>query len=227
MHISAVREAKKAEESALEKCLKTLRSKSDKFSSCPISSSQKKQLDERFSTIAQRVESFSSVEKSFRGKHVRFTSSSSEDEVSDYSTDNDQNDNIIMSSWSNPSSKFSKSSERMSSCPYPSATEEMARLVVKGDKQGDSLSNSRLKKGFSEPPSKKRKTENVTSSKSPHSKLFNKYTKVDPTPIVNVNTTKVSKNIDKYLSITDDSLQMFVTTWKEACLEHKVTEVGI
>ncbi|CAI8618591.1 unnamed protein product [Vicia faba] len=208
MHITAIREAKKAEESTLEKCLKTLRSKSDKFRNCLISSSQKKQLDERFSTIAQRVESFSSVEKSFRGKHVRFTSSSSEDEVGDYSSDNDQNDNIIMSSWSNPSSKFGKSSERMSSCPYPSATEEMARLVVKGDKQGDSLSNSSLRKGFSEPPSKKRKTENVTSSKSPPFKFFNKYKKVDPTPIVNVNTTK-----------------MFVTTWKEACLEHKVAEV--
>ncbi|XP_050899985.1 protein NO VEIN isoform X1 [Lathyrus oleraceus] len=224
MHITAIREAKKAEESTIEKCLKTLRSKSDKFRNRPISSSQKKQLDERFSTIAQRVESFSSVEKSFCGKHVRFTSSSSEDEVSDYSTDNDQNDNIIMSSWSNPSSKFGKSSERMSSCPYPSATEEMARLVVKGDKQGDSLSNSSLRKGFSEPPSKKRKTENVTSTK-PFKFLNFKYKKVDPSPTENVNTTKVSKNMDKYLSITDDSLQMFVTTWKEACLEHKVAEV--
>jgi hypothetical protein len=210
MHITAIREAKKSEQSTLEKCLKTLGSKSGEFRTRPISSSQKKQLDERFSTISQRVESFSSVEKSFCGKHIRFTWSSSEDEGSDYSTDDDQDDNI-MSNWSNSSSQFGKSSERVSSCPYPSATEEMARLVVKGDKQRDSLSNSSRRSGFTEPPKKKRKSVNF------------KYKKVDPVPI----TTKLSSDMDKYLTITDDSLQMFVTTWKEACSEHRVAEVSI
>lgn len=224
MHIAAIREAKKSEDSTLEKCLRTFRSKSDKFRKRPISSSQKKQLDERFSTITQRVESFSSVKKYFSGKHIRFMSSSSEGEDSDYSTDNDQNDNIIKGSWSNSSSQFGKSSERVSRCPYPSATEERARL--KGDMQGDSLSHSNHKKGFTDPPRKKRKSENVTSTRSPPSKLHknNKF-EVDTTPIKSGNTTKASNNKDEYLSITSDSLQMFVSTWKEACLEHKVTEV--
>lgn len=224
MHIAAIKEARKSEQSTLEKCLKTLRSKSGKLGKRPISSSQKKQLDERFSTIAQRVESFSSVEKSFCGKHIRFTSSSSEDEGSDYYTDNDQNDSIIMNSWSNPSSQFGRSLERMSSCPYPSATEEMARLVVKGDKQGGSLSNGSLKNEFTEPPRKKRKSELDLPDPLPFKHFNFKYKKVDPTPTKNGNATEIN-TMDECLSITDDALQMFVTTWKEACLEHNVGEV--
>lgn len=228
MHITAIREARKSEESTIEKCMKTLRLKSDHFRKRPISSSQKKQLDERFSSIAQRVESFSSIKKSFCGKHIRFMSSGSEDEGTDYSTDNDQNNNVIMGSWSNSSSQFGKSSERVSSCPYPSATEEMARLAVKGDMRGDSLANSNLKNGSIEPPRKKRKSENITSIKPSPSKLLKKgKIEVDVTPIKNGNTTKVSNDMDEDLSISNDSLQMFVTTWKEACWKHNVVEVGI
>ncbi|KAJ1407272.1 Arp2/3 complex subunit 2/4 [Sesbania bispinosa] len=225
MHISAIREARKSEESTLEKCLMTSRLNNDKLRKHPISSSQKKQLDERFSAIAQRVESFSSVEKSFCGKHIRFMSSSSEDEGSDYSTDDDQNNNIITGSWSNPSSQYGKSSERVSSCPYPSATEEMARLGVRGDMQGHSLANSNFKNGSIEPPRKKRKSENVTSTKSSSKLLKKNKIEVDATPIKNGSTTKVSNDMDDDLSISNDSLQMFVTTWKEACWELKVAEV--
>ncbi|XP_027348428.1 uncharacterized protein LOC113859987 [Abrus precatorius] len=223
MYISAIREARNLEQSTLEKCLKTLKMKNEKFRKCPISYSQKKQLDERFNAITQRVESFSPVKKSFCGQHIRFISSSSEDEDSDNSTD-DENNNIVMGSWSNPSSQFAKSSERVSSCPYPSATEEMARLGVRGDMQGNSLRN--LKKEFNEPPRKKRKSENVTSTKSAPSKLLkkNKF-QVVAAPKENGNTSKVSINMCEDLSITNESLQMFVTTWKEACSEYKVDEV--
>nr|KYP67781.1 hypothetical protein KK1_024134 [Cajanus cajan] len=157
MHISAIREARNSEQLTLEKCLKTLNSKNEKFKKRPISSSQKKQLDERFNAITQRVESFSPVKKSLRGKHVRFMSSSSEDVDSDSSTDEQSN---------NPSSQFTKNSERVSSCPYPSATEEMARLGVRSDVVEDSPATRNLKNGFSEQPRKKRKSENVPSSNS-------------------------------------------------------------
>ena len=230
MHISAIREARNSEESTLEKCLKTLRVKSKKFRKRSISSSQKKQLDERFCAIAQRVESFSSVEKSFCGKHVRFVSSSSEDEDSDYSTEDDQNKNndIIKGSWSTSTSQFGKSSERVSSCPYPSATEEMERLRVRGDTQGHSHANSSLKLEFTGPPRKKRKFENLTSSKSAPPKLLKKEKiESNATRIENGTTTKVTSDTNEDLSIADDSLQMFVTTWKEACREHKVAEVGV
>ncbi|KAK7318951.1 hypothetical protein RJT34_03660 [Clitoria ternatea] len=240
MHITAIREARNSEQSTLGRCLETLRFKKE----FPISSSQKKKLDERFNVIAQRVESFSPVKKSYCGKHIRFNSSSSDDEdsLSDYSSD-DQNNNIITGSRSNPSSQFAKSSERVSSCPYPSATEEMARLGVRGDMKGHftkssehvsscpypssteamaqlgvrgdmkghSLANSNVK----EPPKKKRKSDSVPSTKSAPSKLRKK----------KKFRTKGSINKDEDFSITNEALQMFVTTWKEACREHKVAEV--
>lgn len=216
MYINTIREARASEVSALRNCLKTLTSKSDKIKKHPISSSQKKQLDERFSAIAQRVESFSSAERSFCGKHVRFTSSSSEDEGSDYSADNDQNNNLLVGNCSNPSSQFGKGSERVSSCPYPSAVEEMARLGGKGDTEGHSLANNNLKNGFMEPPRKKRKSENATSTKS-SSFRYKSVKKKD----FMVSAAKID------LSITNESLQTFVTTWKETCREKKVAEVGV
>lgn len=227
MHISAIREARNLEESTLDEYLKALNMKNMKFRYCSIPSSQKKQLDERFNAITQRVESFSPVKKSFCGKHVRFTSSSSEDADSDSSTD-EQSNNIITGSQSNPSSsQFTKSSERVSSCPYPSATEEMARLGVKRDMPGNSLVNSNLRKGFSEQPRKKRKCENVTSAKSAPYKLRKRNRSgVIATPTKNDNKVDATPiNVNGDLSIPNDSLQMFVTTWKEACCEHKVGEV--
>ncbi|XP_019445357.1 PREDICTED: uncharacterized protein LOC109349123 [Lupinus angustifolius] len=243
-HISAIREARKSEESTLEKCLKTSKLKNMKSKKHSISSSQKKQLRERFSAIAQRVESFSSVEKSYCGKHIRFVSSSSEDEDNDYySTDDDQN-NIIMHNRSGSSSQVGKSSKRVSSCPYPSAVEEMARLKLMGDprcpnpsaieemaqlrlmgdQQRDPLSNSNSKKRFNGPPRKKRKSENVTSKSAP-SKLRKRDEIVSGTPIESGSTTELTSNTNEDLSIANDSLQMFAATWKEACWEHKVAEV--
>ncbi|RDX88172.1 hypothetical protein CR513_30268, partial [Mucuna pruriens] len=223
MHISAIREARNSEQSTLEKYLKTLKLKNEKFGKCPVSSLQKKQLDERFDAITQRVESFSSVKNSFCGKHIRFMSSSSEDEDSDSSTD-DQSNNIIMGSQSNPSSQFTGFSERVSSCPYPSATEEMKRLGVRSDMLGHSLVDSNLKSGFNAQPTKKRKSENITSTKSAPYKLRKRNKFKVATPI-NGNKTKVLIDMDEDLSIPNDSLQQFVTTWKETCWEHSIAEV--
>jgi len=228
MHISAIREARNSEQSTLEKCLKTSNLKIDKFGKRPLSSSQKRQLDERFNAITQRVECFSPVKKSFCGKHIRFTSSSSEDEDSD-SSGHEQSNNI-MDSQSNPSSQFTRSSERVTSCPYPSATEEMARLGVRSDMVG-SLVNSSLKNESCQQPRKKRKFENVTSTRSSSYKLQkrNRLGRV-VTPVHNGSKpvkTKVPINMEGDLSITNDSLQFFVTTWKEACLDRTVAEVGV
>ncbi|MED6130773.1 hypothetical protein PIB30_003794 [Stylosanthes scabra] len=230
MHISAIREARNFEESTLEKCLKNLKAKSEKIRKHTISSSQKKQLDERFSNIAQRVESFSSVEKSFCGKHIRFASSSSEDEDCGYSTEDDQNqdNDIFKSSCSTSTSQFGKSSERVSTCPYPSATEEMERLRVRYDPQAQLHLDSSHKQELSGPPRKKQKSENATSSKSAPSKLLKKEKiESDANQIKNGTTAKVATDTSVDLSMDDDSFRMFVTTWKEACREHNVAEVGI
>ncbi|XP_047264039.1 uncharacterized protein LOC107865622 [Capsicum annuum] len=71
------------------------------------------ELDQNFISISERITSFSSANGKFCGKHIRFISSDSEDASSD--GDQDKTGNI-------------KSSERPSTCPYPSASEEMARL---------------------------------------------------------------------------------------------------
>lgn len=92
---------------------------------------------------------------------------------------------------------------------------------------GHSLVNSNLKKGFSEQPRKKRKFENATSTRSAPYKLRKRNKLGVVTPINTGNKTKVSTSIDEDLSISNDSLQMFVTTWKMACSEHKVAEVGV
>ncbi|KAK7247091.1 hypothetical protein RIF29_41968 [Crotalaria pallida] len=257
--ISVIREARKSEESALEKCFKRSKLKKEMSKKHSISSSQKKQLKERFSAIAQRIESFSSVEKSFCGKHIRFVSSSSEDEDNDYSSDDNQNNiithsqlnsssqvgksNIITHSQSNSSSQVGKSSKRASSCPYPSALEEMARLKLMGDPRcpnpsaieelaqhrmmGDSqIANSNNKKGFNGPPRKKRKSENLTSTKSAPSKLLKRdKIEVSAAPMENGSPAELESNTYEDLSIDNDSLQMFAATWKEACWEHKVAEV--
>ncbi|XP_028765904.1 uncharacterized protein LOC114723831 isoform X2 [Neltuma alba] len=226
MYISAIREARNSEQSTLKKCLKTLRLKSTGRKKRPLFSSQKKQLDERFSTISQRVETFSSAEKVFSGTHIRFTSSS-EDDDSDGSLDEGRNNNAIVGSQLNSSSsQFGKDADRVSSCPYPSATEEMKRLGLQGDRPGHSPVNANLGKGVNETPKKKRKYENVSSTKSAPSKLLKRQKReVDALSLDTEDNPEVESSNSGNLSITDESLQMFVTTWKEACWGQDVTQV--
>lgn len=226
MHITAIREARNSEQSTLEKCSKTLRLKRQKFRKRPIFSSQKKQLDERFNAISERVESFSSIEKVSGSKHIRFNSSSSEDSDSDDSTDFGQNNNTVVGSQSNSLSQSGKSSDRVSSCPYPSASEELTRLKLRGDMPSHSPINASLKKGLDGPPKKKRKSENVTGTKSAPSKLLKKENReVEAIPLDNCDKNNVASSPEENLSIDKESLQMFVTTWKDACWGNSVAEV--
>ncbi|CAB4296089.1 unnamed protein product [Prunus armeniaca] len=60
MHISAIREARNLEISTLKKSEKAFQPNPDKKDrKFPLLSAEKKELDKRFSTISQRVESFS------------------------------------------------------------------------------------------------------------------------------------------------------------------------
>ncbi|KAF7807153.1 histidine kinase-, DNA gyrase B [Senna tora] len=226
-YVSAIREARNSEQSTLRKCLERLSSKSEKsFRKRPIFSLQKKQLDERFSAISQRIESFSSAEKVFCGEHTRFISSSSEDDDSDDSTNDGQNNETVAGGQSTPSSQFGKSSDRVSSCPYPSATEEMTRLGLRGDILGHTPNNANLKKGGNEPPKKKRKFENATGTKSAPSKLLKEEKRgAEAIPLESGAKSKVASIANRELSISSDSLQKFVNTWKEACRGQSVIEV--
>ncbi|GFY81619.1 histidine kinase-, DNA gyrase B-, and HSP90-like ATPase family protein [Actinidia rufa] len=133
MHLSHIRQAKRSENSAL-KILDELRQKSDKRSKKrPLFTPQKKQLDDHFRSISQRVKSFSSLHGDFGGKHIKFGSSCSEDEDSDdYELVGNKND-VDAKIECKLLSRNNNSCDRVSSCPYPSAAEEMSRLGLKGE----------------------------------------------------------------------------------------------
>ncbi|KAJ7955389.1 Histidine kinase/DNA gyrase B [Quillaja saponaria] len=225
MHISIIREAKNSEAAKLKKLCKTLNPESDKkFKKRPLLSSLKKQIDERFSAISQRVESFSSTEKVFSGKHIRFVSSSSDDEASDNCPyeENDNNDVDIGFQSNSLSSHFTKVSDQVSSCPYPSASEEMTRLGLRVEMLEHTSANGNPKNGANK---KKRKRDDTCTTSSP-SKLSKKDDlKLGAVPTESGDEAELVSNIKGGFSITNDALKMFVTTWKEACQEHNVAKV--
>lgn len=230
MHISAIWRAKNSENGILKKHKVTVKPKHDK--ECrkrALSSSQKKILDERFSAISERVENFSSVNEDFCGKHIRFGSLSSEDEQSDDCIYEDDNDSAS-GSHINFSALSIKSSDRVSSCPYPSAAEEMKRLGLKDENcsaPSPAIGIQRRHYQSSGSVRKKRKYENLNCTTSAPPKLQKKdAVKVGVLPIENGHETKEFNYISGAdFSVANDSLRMFVSTWKEVCQEHTVTEV--
>ncbi|BFG15404.1 hypothetical protein CerSpe_016780 [Prunus speciosa] len=226
MHISAIREARNLEISTLKKSEKAFQPNSDKKDrKFPRLSAEKKELDKRFSTISQRVESFSPIHKDFCGKHIRFDPSSSEDEGRDdyLSEENDENKDHVTGSQVNFSSQSVKSSDRVSSCPYPSVIEERRRL---GLSQLSPASGSQKHNDSSGSVKKKRKSENINSAISMPHKLRKRDKVQDALPMENGRETNEVSNLhENDLSIDNNDLRMFITTWKEACLEYTVDEV--
>ncbi|KAM5569561.1 hypothetical protein ABKV19_016858 [Rosa sericea] len=126
--------------------------------------SLKMQQDKGFSTISCHVDSFFSVHKQFCGKHIRFDSAeNSEDECSDddLHDEEDYNRDQVTCSVVNFSSQSGGRSDRVSSCPYPSAIEEIQRL---GLDQLSPDSGSQKHKGPNDSVKKKRKSENLLSA---------------------------------------------------------------
>lgn len=226
MHISAIREARNLEISTLKKSEKAFQPNSDKKDrKFPLLSAEKKELDKRFNTISQRVESFSPIHKDFCGKHIRFDPSSSEDEGRDdyLSEENDENNDHVTGSQVNFSSQSVKSSDRVSSCPYPSVIEERRRL---GLSQLSPASGSQKHNDSSGSVKKKRKSENINSAISMPHKLRKRDKVQDALPMENGRETNEVSNLhENDLSIDNNDLRMFITTWKEACLEYTVDEV--
>ncbi|WCJ33174.1 Histidine kinase- DNA gyrase B- and HSP90-like ATPase family protein [Euphorbia peplus] len=239
MHISFIREARRSEQTALKKCMNTLNEKSgaetlrastkgsgNNSQKHPFSPSQKKNLDERFSAISQRVESFAYTHKDFCGKHIRFDSSGPEDEESDDSTDEDDmtcNDDKIPLHLQNV-----HKTDRVSTCPYPSATEEISRLGLKGEVEspappvGSSATRNRRE-------GRKRKREredaNCTDSAPAKSRKGKKGKKIMDAITKGKNNKLADKISETDLSLSYNSIKRFITTWKETCKEHTLTEV--
>ncbi|XP_050366227.1 protein NO VEIN [Argentina anserina] len=216
MHISAIRDVKKIEQSFKN----TFKKNNKRYFSL------KRQLDERFSDISQRVESFSSVQK-FCGKHVRFDSLKDSDADSSGDDLSEDDDEVNDHSTSNPAKLSSKSvttSDRAGRCPYPSELEEKNRL---GLYQNSPASCSQKHSESNRSSKKKRNCEDVNSAISVPAKL-RKREKVgkDSPRTGNGRKTNEVRNLDENdLSITNTCLKTFITTWKEACRESTVAEV--
>lgn len=217
MHISAIRAVKKTEPSFKKT------SKKDKKKRY---FSLKRQLDERFNDISQRVESFSSVQK-FCGEHIRFDSSkdseadSSDDDVSE---DGDEVNDHSTGNQVKLSSKSVTSSDRASRCPYPSELEEKKRL---GLSQLSPASCSQKQSESNQSAKKKRNYEDVNSAISVPAKLRKRDKVGEDAPRTKNGrkTNEVSNSDENDLSITNTCLKIFITTWKEACRENTVAEV--
>ncbi|KAK9266389.1 hypothetical protein L1049_027291 [Liquidambar formosana] len=225
MHITFIREARRLENATLKKFVGALKQKSDKRSrKRPLLSTQKKQLDERFSDLSQRIKSFSSVQVDFGGKHIRFVSSSSEDDDSDDHKSVDEN----LARSHCKSLQSVESCDRVSSCPYPSAIEEMTRLGLKGETDAHySPAGSSFRHNESNRPArKKRKSENLNCTVSAPTKVTKRDEVKPDFSVDDDNGTEELSNLNEAdISLSDTSMRMFITTWKEACRDQNVAEV--
>ncbi|KAI3791107.1 hypothetical protein L2E82_04713 [Cichorium intybus] len=205
MHIALIRQAKPLENATVSKYLESSGKKNKKKR--PLFTSQKKQLDENFGAISQRLKSFSSE----NGKHIRFLSSS-EDEGLDVESDDNEDEPCLTSQTKN-SSQSKKNSDRVSTCPYPSATEEKTRLGITSEKE-ESPNEGVIKSN-----NKKRKSDAIVSTPFTTRKL--------PKRDVDVKKCGDNESSHEHIadSLSDDSMMTFITLWKEACKRKKASEV--
>lgn len=241
-HISFIREAKASENSTQKKCRETL-ARNGSLKKCQEArasgprvrsqrhegrfSSEKERLEERFSAVSERIKSFSQENYGFCGKHIRFVSSSSEDEKSDDGKNEDEMTSNNVGSHLRSSAQAISNSDRVSSCPYPSATEEMSRLGLKGE-TGSQFSpdcGSSRPKESNRSFFKKRKLEDASWNVSVPSKLL-RSNKTHAHPIDNFDKTEefVTPSEDD-ISLSSNDLGAFITTWKEACKDYTVAEI--
>ncbi|KAL7106458.1 hypothetical protein ACP275_07G115500 [Erythranthe tilingii] len=190
VYINHIKKAKQSEDNVLEKCYEKIRTESVKKSpEGPLISSQKKETDDEFT-----IKSFSSLNTQFCGKHIRFTSSSSDDdsEANEYNEKNTERENYSLPlTNSRP--------DRVSKCPYPSATEEITRLSSKRKRKHEKMSCG------SSLPRKKRNKRNVVDAI------------IEPTIEPTIEPISSSTKEIGCHPLSDESLRIFVKTWKEIC----------
>ncbi|KAI6695798.1 hypothetical protein NL676_023508 [Syzygium grande] len=161
------------------------------------------------------------LHEDFGVKHLRFLSSSSEAEDSD-----DCKDEGKLSSHSDRSSQATKS-DRVSSCPYPSAIEERTRLGLKAETDTDLSGGGSSNCVETVTRKKKRKSKDASCSISVPNKLLRR-DKIDKDALSGGNGSgerdDASLN-ENDLSLAYSSMRMFITTWKETCREQNVAQV--
>ncbi|KAJ4778054.1 hypothetical protein LUZ62_062311 [Rhynchospora pubera] len=150
--------------------------------------SEKEKLDRRFSHISSTV-------KTFQGKHTRFISS---DEGSDAdSSDEEENNNVV-----------NVDLNTKSTCPYPSTTEELARLRLHSDpkhKSGKSKGNGTGKK--------ERKKKAIEAEKDAPSMKSSKRRRL------------LATDSSQHFILCREDLERFIAIWKEPCRVRSISEV--
>lgn len=223
LHISFILQARPLEVATIKKYLPSSGKKTKKR---PLFTSQKKQLDDNFSVISQRIKTFSTEHGN---KHIRFKSSS-EDEDDDDDEDNDDDietddkeDEACLTNQSKNSSQEVKSCDRVSSCPYPSAIEEKTRLGILGEKEeSPSLDSYEGKKSSN----KKRKADAIDSTSNASRKIPKGGS--DKQGYVGINLSKKVSCKGKHqadMSLDHDSMMTFITLWKDRCKGKDVFKV--
>lgn len=112
-----------------------------------------------------------------------------------------------------------------SSCPYPSAAEEMTRLGLKNEEECRSCTPSGDVKysgdiEHSQRKRKREKRENMSSSTS----LSPKLPKLDNLDTYQKHMGSGNQGISDH-SLANESLRIFITTWKETCQGNNADEV--
>ncbi|KAK8965563.1 hypothetical protein KSP40_PGU007311 [Platanthera guangdongensis] len=191
-----------------------------KSGSQPLNIASEKQiLDKRFNYISSCVKTFSSECNEIDGKHVYFNVSddcddcneSKEDDISDaYKCDG--NDKTCLNNYQSLSVKGC--GQLVSSCPYPSKTEEMVRL---GLKPADSY---KTLPATAPTPSRTPQTafRRKRKKESKDSKICKYFKKEEAAEL------KVYDHTCD-LTLHNGDVEKFVATWKVACGEHSVSEV--
>lgn len=224
LHVAFIQDARRLEDATLKKFFISMK-ESNKRKKRPLFSLLKKQTDDRFTELSQRVKSFSSEHKQFCGKHIRFAPSSSDEESDDCEVEDKTNEDK-MNCFDKPSAQ-SYRSDRVSSCPYPSVSEEMTRL---GLVDGEIHSPLRSTSGYDQNASKKkRKAENSSSGISASKKLI-RTEKINKNSVFSgVSDSRDVEEDDISLLFHEDYLRSamarFISTWKETCREQKLVEV--
>ncbi|KAJ0989892.1 hypothetical protein J5N97_008248 [Dioscorea zingiberensis] len=161
LYISHIREARKAETIMLRTSKISRQSYYVETSSAerdypqPLGRSTEKEiLDKRFGFISKRMKLFSSSWSHFGAKHIRFDSSVDDDDV-DYDEKEEENDFSTYQCQNSSTGK--ESGQFVSSCPYPSTTEEKARLRLKVGKKLSSGNGKTKEKGGQSLSGRKRK----------------------------------------------------------------------
>lgn len=190
MYVSFIQDAKRQEGEALKILLTEVHQKYH----IP---STKKQPQHKSLTVSERADSFVLHHKDYCGKHIRFSSSSSDD--------SDSADDEV---------EYLNNSDHISNCPYPSAAEEMKRLGGSNKKRKTKSHNhekSDSSKGLRQGPSKLHKGH--AKQEIPKSADDS-----DAKQVFGVNEAD--------FTLSEGCLSKFTSTWKEQCKELSISTVS-